>query len=238
MKQVSSVAVDVSGLNLMLNYESKCLVFRTELLLIPFASSTNPAFVVKCCSPARPELRLYLLYSKYIWMKYKGTCRETSIPSCKLVQRRQTCKNVKDNSCNPAQASSTSSQFQILVWFSLRCISHTLKCAHERNKWKDHQWHQKAVDFELCWGLRFFYSYHAPNLLYLSKVQVQLFDVGCFCVPGVCACDQMCVSVHVWEREREREKEREDREGVCVSIYVCVPVAVSLMWQYVCTLAM
>lgn len=158
----------------MLNYESKCLVFGTELLLTPFASSTNPAFVVKCCSPARPELRLDLLYSK-TGMKYKGTCRETSIPSRKLVQPyRQTCKNVKDNSRNPAQASSTSSQFQILVWFSLRCISDTLKCGHERNQRKDHRWHQKAVDFELCWApeIFLFISCTKPSLPVQSSSSV------------------------------------------------------------------
>lgn len=65
--------------------------------------------------------------------------------------------------------------------------------------------HQKAVDFEI-----FFYSYHAQNLLYLSEVQVQLFDVGCLSVPSV------CVSMYKSER-RDSQRRRE-----CVRLWLCL----------------
>lgn len=193
MKQVSSVAVDAIGLNPMLNYESKCLVFGTELLLTPFASSTNPAFVVKCCSPARAELWLHLLYSK-IGMKYKGTCRETSIPSCKLVQLyRQTCKNVKDNSRNSAQASSTSSQFQILVWFHRLHFRHIEIWTWEEPK-KGSPMASKSCGLWALLGpeIFLFISCTKPSLPVQSSSSV----VWCWLL--LCPwCVCVCVSVHV-----------------------------------------
>lgn len=92
-----------------------------------------------------------------------------------------------------------------------------------RTKYKMNKKHQKAVDVEPSLGLVLLYSYHAQNLHYLSKVQVQLFDVGCLCVPGVRV--QVCMSVYVREKETGMER---------WSVYACGCVSDVIVCVYTC----
>lgn len=80
--------------------------------------------------------------------------------------------------------------------------------------------HHKAVDVEPSLGLVLLYSYHVQNLHYLSKVQVQLFDVGCLCVPGVRV--QVCMFVYVREKETGMERWSVYACGCVSDVTVCV----------------
>lgn len=141
---------------------------------------------------------------------------QTSSPT-----HQQKDKILQDNSQPPLASWSRLFGFSRIarsqVWISVcfsSCSRYMEILTWEQRK-KYHQWHQKAVDFEFS----FTYFIHIMHKTFSTCPK---FKFSCLML----AASVSLVCVCVWE------KRQPEKEGVCV------PVAVSLMWQYVCTLAM